>query len=64
MRALYRPFERPDEDLPAGLMARARRPVRWDLVLRVRAEIARGTCDTPQKWQRVVERLLEEVGGA
>jgi hypothetical protein len=32
-------------------------PIRWDLVKRVRAEIAAGTYDTPQKFAAAVERM-------
>lgn len=32
--------------------------IRWDLVNRMRAEIATGTYDTPEKLELAVERLL------
>ena len=32
--------------------------IRWKLVERVRAEIAAGTYDTPEKWNAALERLL------
>jgi len=35
--------------------------VRWELVRRVRSEIARGTYETPQKWDVVLGKLLTEV---
>lgn len=38
--------------------------VRAELVDRVRAEIAAGTYETPEKLQRAVERMLEELLGA
>ncbi len=36
-------------------------PVRWDLVRRVRREIARGELDTPEKWDVVLNRLLSDL---
>ncbi len=35
-----------------------RRPTRWALIQRIRREIARGTYETPEKWEAVVTRLL------
>ncbi|MCO5166172.1 MAG: hypothetical protein M9894_07365 [Planctomycetes bacterium] len=35
-------------------------PVRWALVQRVRREIARGTYETPERWEGVVARLVAE----
>lgn len=35
-----------------------RRPTRWALIQRIRREIARGTYETPEKWDAVVSRLL------
>ena len=32
-------------------------PIRWNLVHRVRAEIAAGTYDTPQKYNAAIERM-------
>ena len=37
------------------------RPVRMELVNRVRAEIAAGTYDTQEKWEAALERLLERM---
>jgi anti-sigma28 factor (negative regulator of flagellin synthesis) len=36
-------------------------PIRWDLVERIRAEIAEGTYETPEKWQAAVDRLLDQL---
>ncbi|MBX3472101.1 MAG: hypothetical protein KF878_35060 [Planctomycetes bacterium] len=33
-------------------------PIRWALVQRVRREIARGTYETPERWEAVVARLV------
>jgi hypothetical protein len=33
--------------------------IRHDLVARVRAEIAAGTYDTPDKWQAALDRFLQ-----
>ena len=35
--------------------------VRHDLVERVRGEIEAGTYDTPEKWQAVLDRLLDRI---
>ncbi len=37
-------------------------PIRWDLVNRVRAEIAAGTYDTPQKFATAIERMSLSLG--
>ena len=37
------------------------RPIRSELVERVRREIAAGTYDTPEKWQAALNRLLDCV---
>ena len=57
----------PDEGPPVTLRRKNRkRPagIRTDLVERVRAEIAAGTYDTPEKWQAALDRLLERLDGA
>jgi len=38
--------------------------IRWALVARVRAEIAAGTYDTPEKWAAAEERLLRRAEGS
>lgn len=38
--------------------------IRWGLVARVRAEIAAGTYDTPEKWAAAEERLLRRIDGS
>jgi hypothetical protein len=35
--------------------------IRTDLVRRVRAEIAAGNYDTPEKWEVALERLLDRL---
>ena len=35
--------------------------IRWDLVKRVRAEIAQGLYDTPEKWDETLDRLLDRL---
>jgi hypothetical protein len=37
--------------------------IRLDLVARVRAEIAAGVYETPEKWERALSRLLEQMTG-
>ena len=37
------------------------RPIRTELVERVRREIAAGTYDTPEKWAIALERLLRRL---
>src|SRR5262245_55052405 len=36
--------------------------LRWELIDRVRSEIAQGTYDTDERWQRALDRLLDELG--
>jgi hypothetical protein len=38
-------------------------PFRADLVARVRKEIANGTYDTPDKWDKALDRLLKQLEG-
>jgi hypothetical protein len=45
------PNDRPQEN----------RPIRTDLVERVRREIAAGTYETPEKWAIALERLLQRL---
>jgi anti-sigma28 factor (negative regulator of flagellin synthesis) len=49
----------------AGGSADAPRPsdsdIRWELVERIRREIADGTYDTPEKLEQALRRLLEEL---
>lgn len=40
-------------------LGRAHPPVRWDVIHRVRREIARGEYETADKWLVVLERLAE-----
>jgi hypothetical protein len=47
-------------DLPAEGPTRG---IRHDLVARVRAEIAAGTYDTPEKWEAALDRLVRHVQG-
>jgi hypothetical protein len=35
--------------------------MRWDLIERVRREIAEGVYDTPQKWEEALDRLLDKL---
>ena len=35
-------------------------PIRWQLVERVRREIAAGVYETPRKWEIALDRLLSE----
>lgn len=37
------------------------RPIRQELVERVRREIAAGSYETPEKWEKALERLLERL---
>jgi anti-sigma28 factor (negative regulator of flagellin synthesis) len=38
--------------------------VRWELVARIRAEIATGTFETPERIEATVDALLEELAPA
>jgi len=35
--------------------------IRKDLIERVRQEIAQGTYDTPEKWEKALDRLLDDL---
>jgi negative regulator of flagellin synthesis FlgM len=37
--------------------------VRMDRILQIREEIANGTYETPEKYDKAVERLLKDLGG-
>ena len=57
-----------DEPTPTPPPARAKRPrkprkIRTELVERVRAEIAAGTYDTPERFQAALDRLLGGMHG-
>lgn len=39
------------------------RPIRKELVERVRREIAEGTYDTPEKWEIALDRLFKRLEG-
>ena len=36
-------------------------PIRWQLVERVRREIAAGTYETPRKWEIALDRLFDRI---
>jgi hypothetical protein len=40
---------------------RRERPIRWELVDRVRQEIADGTYETPEKWDVALDRLMDRL---
>jgi len=42
---------------PKARKRRRQSPIRTDLVARVRAEIAAGTYDTPEKWDATLDKL-------
>jgi len=48
---------------PQTAEERKREQVRWDLVNRVRAEIAAGIYETEEKWEQALDRLLEDTDG-
>ncbi len=64
-RRLSQPIGRPLSRRAAEGSGRTASPaqgeVRWDLVRRVRREIARGELETPEKWDLVLDRLLKDV---
>jgi hypothetical protein len=49
-------MNRPDEELN-----RRERPIRWELVDRVRREIADDTYETPEKWDLALDRLMDRL---
>jgi hypothetical protein len=54
-----------ENDEPSGpaesAESRESRPFRAALVERVRREIAEGTYDTPEKWEKALDRLLDRL---
>jgi anti-sigma28 factor (negative regulator of flagellin synthesis) len=49
-------MNRPDDKLHRRL-----RPIRWELVNRVRQEIADGTYETPERWDVALDRLMDRL---
>ena len=43
------------------LAAHSDRPIRYELVERVRREIAAGTYETPEKWEAALERFFQRL---
>ncbi len=58
-----KPSEPPPKKIRKKKAAKDRKGIRKDLVDRVRAEIAAGTYDTPEKWDAALDRLLERLDG-
>ena len=47
---------------PPARRGRPRNPtVRWEKIALIREQIARGTYDTPDKWEKMLDRLLRDV---
>lgn len=46
----------------AAIRAAESGDIRHDLVARIRSEIAAGTYETPEKLDRALDRLLDEIG--
>ncbi len=55
--------EQPDEGTPVLKQPRKKdaRPIRTELVERVRKEIAAGTYDTQEKWEAALDCLLDRL---
>ena len=62
-RGLSAPPDEPDEAPPVQRKKprKSAKPIRTDLVDRVRKEIAAGTYNTQEKWEAALERLLERL---
>ena len=60
---LAQPFDLEEVVMNAGddESLRSRRPIRWDLVHRVRREIADGIYETPEKWDVALDRLMDRL---
>ena len=57
-------WQEADDDVPQAPLAGADDElVRWELIDRVRTEIAKGTYDTDERWQAALDRLLREIEG-
>ena len=46
---------------PLGKKKKDARPIRTELVARIRKEIAAGTYDTQEKWEAALDRLLDRI---
>jgi hypothetical protein len=62
-RGWWTAVEQPGAGSHASQRPRADRPMRQDLIDRVRREIAEGTYDTPEKWDQALDRLLDDLEG-
>lgn len=51
------------EAAPEASPAPAEQGVRWDLIRRLRREIAAGTYASPERWQDAVRGLADDVAG-
>lgn len=51
----------PDEDAAPRARKRGPRKIRTELVARVKAEIAAGAYDTPERFQAALERMMEQI---
>jgi hypothetical protein len=61
-RGLEQPPEPTAADAPAVKPRQKKQSgIREELVTRIRAEIAAGTYDTPEKWQAALDRLLNRL---
>lgn len=51
----------PSEPTKPAKKRKDKKPIRMELVERVRKEIAAGTYDTQEKWEAALDRLLERL---
>jgi len=60
-----RPGDVPPDEVLAAWIRRAKQlpEVRTDLIERIKAEIAAGTYETPEKIEAAIDRLLEDLYG-
>ena len=59
-----RPWWGPEEETGIATLEEADPEIRHDLVARVRREIAAGEYDTPEKFERALDRLLLSLESA
>ena len=59
------PTEQPADGTPIEQPPKKRKkdakPIRMELVARIRKEIAAGTYDTEEKWEAALDRLLDRI---
>jgi hypothetical protein len=59
--AVDRTDDATESQTPRGDRPAEEQPIRKDLVERVRRDIAQGAYDTPEKWEKALDRLADDL---